>query len=289
MKLLLLLPGASATCLITAKVCANFPEFNRTQFRDTFADLDAGDAAACLKRAEDFHHWCGNAVDGDVRPVVAASFGERTWFYEPGACDAGWSQWQSSCFRFHLDLKTWAEAEAICQEQESHLASVHSREENSFIHQLSHGLTVWIGYTDLDHDSHYTWSDNTQDDFTNFAKNCSGEVQAGCSREEVQQQWYLGHQAELSPFVCKRSARLPSRWRNVSADRLLSEPWERLRASFSAVAKPPRLDSASISVTSHTLSWTQACRERAVPCDDVCEGPRSSRSRSERSRAVARS
>ena len=26
--------------------------WHRTQFRDTFADLDAGDAAACLKRAE---------------------------------------------------------------------------------------------------------------------------------------------------------------------------------------------------------------------------------------------
>eukprot|EP00435_Cladocopium_sp_Y103_P004180 s693_g1.t1 len=159
-------PLASASCLITSKVCANFPDFGRIQFRDVVGEeyLQAAQhEAACLKRAEDFHHWCGNT--GNIS-VAATFMPDKTQFYDPSACDAGWSQWQAFCYRFHLDLKTWREAEESCLAQDSHLASVHSMEENRFVHLLAHGLKVWIGYHHQQ--ERFAWTDKSQEDFTNF-------------------------------------------------------------------------------------------------------------------------
>lgn len=219
-------PLASASCLITSKVCTNFPEFSRTQFRDAIGEehLNAAqEEAVCLTRAQDFHHWCGNTNSVSV----AATFKDKTQFYDPSACEAGWSLWSTFCYRFHLDLKSWIEAEEICRADDSHLASVHSTEENGFIHRLAHGLKVWIGY--YRQQEQYTWSDDSQKDFTNFAKNCSGrEHEADCHPNEVQQKWHHSSGDERSPFVCKRKARNVS-VQNISAHRLLTEDWEDLR------------------------------------------------------------
>lgn len=153
---------------------------------------------------------------------------DKTQFYDPGACDAGWSQWQAFCYRFHLDLKTWREAEEICLAQDSHLASVHSMEENRFVHLLAHGLKVWIGYHHQQ--ERFAWTDKSQEDFTNFAKNCSGRShEADCQADQVQQQWHRSSGAERSPFVCKRNAKRVSTVRSISAERLLKEEWELLR------------------------------------------------------------
>merc|ERR1719215_1948081 len=127
-------------------------------------------------------------------------------------------------------MKTWAEAEIFCREREAHLASVHSHSENRFISTLAWGLKAWLGYTDVDKDTHYKWSDNTQDDFTNFAKNCTGrEHESDCKPEEVQQQWYSSKGNDLSPFVCKRNAMIPlNLLQNTSADQLILAPWTKL-------------------------------------------------------------
>lgn len=221
---------ASASCLITSKVCANFPEFGRIQFRDVVGEeyLHAAQhEAACLKRAEDFHHWCGNNASTSVASTFML---DKTQFYDPSACDAGWSQWDTFCYRFHLDMKTWLDAENVCRASNAHLASIHSAEENSFVHHLANGLKVWIGYNGLKNELH-SWSDHTQDDFTNFAKNCTDRAhEAECQPQQVQQWWYNSHAEERSPFVCKRSANVrTARVLKVSAERLLQEDWVQLR------------------------------------------------------------
>jgi neurocan core protein len=45
---------------------------------------------------------------------------------------------------------TWAAAEKDCNDKGGHLASIHSADENSFIHSLalSNVLWIWIGGTD---------------------------------------------------------------------------------------------------------------------------------------------
>eukprot|EP00913_Durusdinium_trenchii_P017501 g16444.t2 len=155
---------------------------------------------------------------------------DKTQFYDPSACDAGWSQWDTFCYRFHLDMKTWLDAENVCRASNAHLASIHSAEENSFVHHLANGLKVWIGYNGLKNELH-SWSDHTQDDFTNFAKNCTDRAhEAECQPQQVQQWWYNSHAEERSPFVCKRSANVrTARVLKVSAERLLQEDWVQLR------------------------------------------------------------
>merc|ERR1712137_571978 len=77
------------------------------------------------------------------------------------------------------------------------------------------------------------WSDNSQDDFTNFAKNCTGrEKDPDCQKEDVAQQWYKGKETESSPFVCKKSALLPMQLlQNTSAEQLKAISWISLTAA----------------------------------------------------------
>merc|ERR1711920_782820 len=139
--------------------------------------------------------------------------------------------------KYVWSMKTWPEAETLCRERDSHLASVHSHAENRFISTLAWGLKAWLGYTDVDKDTHYKWSDNTQDDFTNFAKNCTGrEHEPDCKHEEVQQQWYSSRGTDTSPYVCKRNARLSlSLLKNTTSQDLVATPWTKLLPSLAAV------------------------------------------------------
>eukprot|EP00913_Durusdinium_trenchii_P012207 g11466.t1 len=227
----------STGCTITAKICSNFPDFQRTQFRDDIGETHVnagGNDAACLKRAEEgrLAHQFENYEREQLSQV-----------YHPGACPGGWSQWDAFCYKHFWEKKTWFEAEAFCRQygEGSHLASIHSRAENRFIFALTGGLSAWIGYTDLDQDTHYKWSDNTQDgrtfwrvrktrgpdDFSNFAKNCTGrEHEPDCKPEERQQQWYDWEGHDRGTFVCKRNALLPvALLRNVI---LITRPWHEL-------------------------------------------------------------
>eukprot|EP00931_Biecheleriopsis_adriatica_P004123 TRINITY_DN105838_c0_g1_i1.p1 TRINITY_DN105838_c0_g1~~TRINITY_DN105838_c0_g1_i1.p1 ORF type:complete len:301 (+),score=58.72 TRINITY_DN105838_c0_g1_i1:62-964(+) len=227
--------AAPGGCTITANVCRNFPEFQKKQFRDDIGENHAGaggNDAACLKRAEDFHHWCGNGAAHEAQVAATYNSEQLTQVYHPGACQAGWSQWDAFCYKHFWDKKTWFEAEAICRQhgEGSHLASIHSRAENRFIFTLTNGLSAWIGYTDLDQDTHYKWSDNTQDDFSNFAKNCTGrEHEPDCKPEEKAQQWYDWEGHDAGTYVCKRNALLPiALLRNVSARIMVEKPWGEL-------------------------------------------------------------
>lgn len=220
-------------CTITAAACKNFPEYSRTQFRDTIGEEHLGvssNEAACLKRAEDFHHWCGNGARDGAQ--VAATYNPKTLSqaYHPGACDQGWSQWDAFCYKHYWEKRNWFEAERLCRDRDSHLASVHTQAENRFIFTLTKGLSAWIGYTDLDQDTHYKWSDNTQDDFSNFAKNCTGrEHEPDCKPEEKAQQWYDWQGGDAGTFVCKRNALLPvALLTNTSALNLTEMPWSKL-------------------------------------------------------------
>eukprot|EP00928_Gymnodinium_smaydae_P044926 TRINITY_DN29995_c0_g1_i1.p1 TRINITY_DN29995_c0_g1~~TRINITY_DN29995_c0_g1_i1.p1 ORF type:complete len:307 (-),score=69.51 TRINITY_DN29995_c0_g1_i1:77-997(-) len=240
-----------AACTITANLCKNFPQFTRKQFRDVLGEEHAEtgtNEAACLKRAEDFHHWCGNGREGGVQ--VAATYGAKRWtqLYHPGACDEGWSQWDAFCYKYYWEMKTWPEAEELCRQRGAHLVSIHSQAENRFVAVLQHGLKGWIGYTDIDKDTHYEWSDNTQDDFTNFAKNCTGrENDPDCKPEEVQQQWYSSSGASTSPYTCKRNALISGLelLKNTSAQQLLEVSWSELLPALNASAFAPGINVSS--------------------------------------------
>jgi len=64
----------------------------------------------------------------------------------------------------------------------------------------------------VDQDTHYQWSDNTDNDFSNIAKNCTATPDdPECAPKETAQQWYTdfaGH--EVASYVCKMPAKVPT-------------------------------------------------------------------------------
>merc|ERR1719317_929594 len=63
-------------------------------------------------------------------------------------CLPGWSQFELKCYKIFEEKKPWKEAQAICQEEGSNLASVISNSNNNFIEELIVKTPVeypWIG------------------------------------------------------------------------------------------------------------------------------------------------
>lgn len=205
------IPVGHSDCIITAKQCNNFPTFSGTQFPDKYGEelLDVGSPSKCVRRAEDFHHWCGNGRDSE-KATVAATHRETmlTQIYHPTACDPKWSLYGKHCYTHVWEHKTWWEAEAWCNERGGNLCSIHGKPENEFVFTLTKGLSSWIGYNDVDQDEDYQWSDSTKTDFDNMNKNCTGrETEPDCQPEAVAQQWFNWEGHDRGTWVCKKLAK----------------------------------------------------------------------------------
>jgi hypothetical protein len=67
----------------------------------------------------------------------------------PGnSCPSGWQEFRGHCYLLVAKVATWADAEKDCINKGGHLASIHSADENSFIHSLAPSNILWIGGTD---------------------------------------------------------------------------------------------------------------------------------------------
>ncbi|XP_038601859.1 C-type lectin domain family 4 member K-like [Tachyglossus aculeatus] len=62
---------------------------------------------------------------------------------------------------FSKDKKTWVEAERFCVSEDSHLASVASVEEQTFLYSTANGVYHWIGLSDQDAEGQWRWTDGT--------------------------------------------------------------------------------------------------------------------------------
>jgi len=50
-----------------------------------------------------------------------------------GKCDTGWLQFTANCYKFRQEYLSWHEAKKDCEEENSHLVVIHTKEENAFI------------------------------------------------------------------------------------------------------------------------------------------------------------
>jgi len=80
-------------------------------------------------------------------------------------CLPGWSQFESKCYKIFEEKKPWKEAQAICQEEGSNLASIISSSNNKFIEELIVKTPVeypWIGASLFSSElKEFKWIDGT--------------------------------------------------------------------------------------------------------------------------------
>ena len=92
--------------------------------------------------------------------------------YSSGHCPCGWTQFATQCYKYFDNQTTWSAAEATCVAEGGHLASINSKDENDFIHQLSNCTQqdLWIGSHDDDADRHWRWTDQSEWEFAAWAR-----------------------------------------------------------------------------------------------------------------------
>ena len=82
-------------------------------------------------------------------------------------CEAGWTSFQSNCYKFFSEELKFPEAEAKCVSVGSHVSSIHSTAENEFITNLgSEASKMWVGAT-WDGDK-WVWTDGSAWAFTHW-------------------------------------------------------------------------------------------------------------------------
>lgn len=56
-------------------------------------------------------------------------------------CEEGWTKFQGHCYRHFPDRENWVDAESRCREQQSHLSSIVTPEEQEFVNSECSGVS----------------------------------------------------------------------------------------------------------------------------------------------------
>jgi len=141
------------------------------------------------------------------------------------SCKIGYEMHEGFCYKVFHGMITWSDAEAACVQQEAHLVSIHSIEENNFIRDLllaqptdsspdvcDDGPWVWIGIWDPLQNLNVTWTDGTSVTFTNWAldhpiPNYCGEgvhgTYLGYTAQWQARWWFILSSMHQAFYVCK--------------------------------------------------------------------------------------
>ncbi|XP_070574727.1 cubilin-like [Ptychodera flava] len=89
-------------------------------------------------------------------------------------CPRGWIQFKENCYEIVHDEKTWSEAVEACELERTHLASIHTLQEQLFLNSqiLSSAGHIngayWIGGHDKLYEAEYMWQDRSIFNFTDW-------------------------------------------------------------------------------------------------------------------------
>lgn len=96
-------------------------------------------------------------------------------------CSVGWSLFNNHCYKYFPDVATWSAAKSSCESVGSILASVHSTEENNFVHSLT-SQSTWLGGNDINSEGVWVWEDG--ENWGGFTWWFSGEPNNGGDNED---------------------------------------------------------------------------------------------------------
>ncbi|KAK2851135.1 hypothetical protein Q5P01_007411 [Channa striata] len=100
-------------------------------------------------------------------------------------CPSGWTQFGDHCYVFNFIAKDWADAEVACIGVGGNLASVHTKEQYTFIKDMIKRLTgantsTWVGGHDAAKDGAWLWSDGSKFDFKLWPAGKPSKGQENC-------------------------------------------------------------------------------------------------------------
>ena len=82
----------------------------------------------------------------------------------PFSCPQGWSVFNGSCYKLSQSTTIWTTAMTECLKEGAALTSVHSREEDDFLNDLSNGNSYWLG--GYPNGNTWVWADYTDFEYT---------------------------------------------------------------------------------------------------------------------------
>uniref|UniRef100_A0A8C9N760 Macrophage mannose receptor 1-like n=1 Tax=Serinus canaria TaxID=9135 RepID=A0A8C9N760_SERCA len=131
----------------------------------------------------------------------------------PVTCPDGWVPYMDHCYKIFRDSKGWEGALASCQKEGSHLASIQSLEEHSFIvSQLGYKPTdkLWIGLNDHKVRMYFEWSDGTPVTYTRWhlgEPSTTNNRPEDCVLIKGQNGYWADHVCvKKAGYICKRKA-----------------------------------------------------------------------------------
>uniref|UniRef100_A0A8C3EI57 Uncharacterized protein n=1 Tax=Corvus moneduloides TaxID=1196302 RepID=A0A8C3EI57_CORMO len=131
----------------------------------------------------------------------------------PVTCPDGWVPYVDHCYKIFRDSKGWEGALTSCQKEGSHLASIQSLEEHSFVvSELGYKPTdkLWIGLNDHKVQMYFEWSDGTPVTYTKWhlgEPSTTNNRPEDCVLIKGQNGYWADHICEKKTgYICKRKA-----------------------------------------------------------------------------------
>ncbi|XP_046508733.1 aggrecan core protein [Equus quagga] len=152
-------PGVSETA-VTAGVADRSPNGGPW----FLADIDECLSSPCLNGAT-----CVDAIDSFTCLCLPSYQGDLCEI-DQELCEKGWTKFQGHCYRYFPDRETWVDAESRCREQQSHLSSIVTPEEQEFVNNNAQDYQ-WIGLNDRTIEGDFRWSDGHSLQFENWRPN----------------------------------------------------------------------------------------------------------------------
>ncbi|XP_071962907.1 macrophage mannose receptor 1-like [Antedon mediterranea] len=82
------------------------------------------------------------------------------------SCPEGWLSFQDSCYKFESRRRSWPDARSNCLELGANLVVVRNKAENDFLYNM--GSDLWIGLSDVERESDFTWVSTECSQYDNF-------------------------------------------------------------------------------------------------------------------------
>jgi len=113
--------------------------------------------------AEIHHSPVAPVCQRDTDAFVTTAMPETT---AANVCEAGWSEFDGSCYKYFSGNYYWIDAMATCATYESQLAIIHSKEEEDFLVTLSGAKDFWVGGSYIN--GKPVWMDGSTFDYGSF-------------------------------------------------------------------------------------------------------------------------